>query len=215
MLAHAGSYWLEIKQLPFCFTASRFSATPSPAEPQTAQWADFVEQMNNCGLICFLGKKKKVLKQLINRRLRSAWRKSKWGQIGDRWNVSLFHPQSWTQQAGTCEWSQDSSTRKGAESFFALPEFGITFWLSFKIIFKFILYSFTYLLFQNFFQSGSDDKKSAYNAEDLGWIPGLGRFPGEGNGCPLQYFCLENSIDREAWKATVHGVTKGQIWLRD
>lgn len=59
MLACAGNYWLEIKQLPFCFTASRFSATPSPAEPQTAQWADFVEQMSNCGLICFLGEKKK------------------------------------------------------------------------------------------------------------------------------------------------------------
>ena len=59
MLAHGGNYWLEIKQLPFCFTASRFSATPSPADPQTAQWADFVEQMNNCGLICFWERKKK------------------------------------------------------------------------------------------------------------------------------------------------------------
>ena len=39
-------------------------------------------------------------------------------------------------------------------------------------------------------------------------IPGLGRFPGEGNGNPLQYSCLENPMDREAWWATVHGVTK-------
>ena len=42
-------------------------------------------------------------------------------------------------------------------------------------------------------------KVSAYNARDLGWIPGLGRSPGEGNGNPLQYSCLENSMDREAW----------------
>ena len=42
-------------------------------------------------------------------------------------------------------------------------------------------------------------KVSAYNARDLGWIPGLGRSPGEGNGNPLQYYCLENSMDRGAW----------------
>ena len=51
-------------------------------------------------------------------------------------------------------------------------------------------------------------KEFAYNTGDLGSIPGLGRSPGEGNGCPLQYFCLENSMDRGAWKATVHGVMK-------
>ena len=39
-------------------------------------------------------------------------------------------------------------------------------------------------------------------------IPGLGRYSGEGNGNPLQYFCLENSMDRGAWKAVIHGVTK-------
>ena len=61
------------------------------------------------------------------------------------------------------------------------------------------------------FSKVDKDKESACNAEDLGWIPGSGRPPGEGNGCPLQYFCLENSVDREAWKATVHGVTKGWI----
>ena len=48
----------------------------------------------------------------------------------------------------------------------------------------------------------------ACNAGDLGLIPGLGRSLGEGNGNPLQYSCLENSIDREAWRATVHGVAK-------
>ena len=46
-------------------------------------------------------------------------------------------------------------------------------------------------------------KESAWNAGDLGSIPGSGRSPGEGNGNPLQYFCLENSMDRGAWRATV------------
>ena len=51
-------------------------------------------------------------------------------------------------------------------------------------------------------------KESAYNAEDVGLIPGLGRSPGEGNGNPLQYSCLENPMDRRAWRATVHEVSK-------
>ena len=45
---------------------------------------------------------------------------------------------------------------------------------------------------------------------DVGLISGLGRSPGEGNGNPLQYYCLENPMDREAWRATVHGFTKSQ-----
>jgi len=51
-------------------------------------------------------------------------------------------------------------------------------------------------------------KKSAWNVEDLGLIPGLGRSPGEGKGNPLHYSCLDNSMDREAWWATVHEVAK-------
>jgi len=51
---------------------------------------------------------------------------------------------------------------------------------------------------------------SAYNAGDLGLIPGLGRSPGEGNGNPLQYSCLENPMDGGAWRATVHGVAKSR-----
>ena len=51
-------------------------------------------------------------------------------------------------------------------------------------------------------------KESACNAGDLGLIPGLGRSPGEGYGYPLQYSCLENPMDRRAWQATVHGVTR-------
>ena len=56
---------------------------------------------------------------------------------------------------------------------------------------------------------------SACNAGDLGSIPGLGRSPGEGNGNPLQYSCLENPIDRGAWWPTVHGVAKSRTRLSD
>ena len=58
------------------------------------------------------------------------------------------------------------------------------------------------------FPSGSVGKESACNAGDPGLIPGSGRSPGEGNGNPLQYSCLENSMDREAGQAAVHGIAK-------
>ena len=58
---------------------------------------------------------------------------------------------------------------------------------------------------------GSDGEKSARNARNLGLIPGLGRSPGEWNGYPLQYSCLENSMDRGAWWTTVHGVTESDM----
>ena len=58
------------------------------------------------------------------------------------------------------------------------------------------------------FPAGSEVKASACNVEDLGSIPGSGRPPGEGNGNPLQYSCLENPMDGGAWWAIVHGVTK-------
>jgi len=54
----------------------------------------------------------------------------------------------------------------------------------------------------------SDGKESACKAGDPGLIPGSGRFPGEGNSNPLQYSCLENSINRGAWQATIHEVGK-------
>ena len=63
------------------------------------------------------------------------------------------------------------------------------------------------------FVGGSEGKVSACNAGDLGSIPGLVRSPGEGNGNPLQYSCLENSMDKGTWQATVHGVTKSQTRL--
>ena len=62
---------------------------------------------------------------------------------------------------------------------------------------------------------GSDAKESACNAEDPGSIPGLGGSPGEGNGNPLQYYCLENPMDRGAWWATVHGVAKSWTQLSE
>ena len=60
------------------------------------------------------------------------------------------------------------------------------------------------------FPGGSDGKESACNAGDPGLILGSGRSPGEGNGYPLQYSCLENIMDRGAWWATVYGFTKSR-----
>ena len=62
------------------------------------------------------------------------------------------------------------------------------------------------------FRGGSVVKNLPANAGNAGSIPGLGRSPGEGNGKPLQYPCLENSMDRGAWQAAVHGVTKSNDW---
>ena len=65
------------------------------------------------------------------------------------------------------------------------------------------------------FPCGSDGKDSTCNAGDLGLIPGLGRFPGQGNSYPLQYSGLENSMDRGAWQTTVHGAAKSQTQLNN
>ena len=65
------------------------------------------------------------------------------------------------------------------------------------------------------FPCGSVGKESACNARDLGSIPGSGRSPGEGNGNPLQYPCLENPMDRGTWQATVPGVAKNQRRMSD
>ena len=65
------------------------------------------------------------------------------------------------------------------------------------------------------FPGGSDSEVSAYSAGDPGSVPGSGRSPGEGNGNPLQYSILENSMDRGAWWTTVHGVTKSRTRLSD
>ena len=57
--------------------------------------------------------------------------------------------------------------------------------------------------------------ESVCNVGDPGLIPGSGRSPGEGNGNPLQYFCLGNPTDGRAWQATIHGVAKSRIQLSD
>ena len=77
------------------------------------------------------------------------------------------------------------------------------------------LWSYIFLLFSILkfmvFPGGSHGKESSCNAGDLGSILGSGKSPGEGNGNPLQYSCLENPMDRQVWWATVHGV--GQYWV--
>ena len=65
------------------------------------------------------------------------------------------------------------------------------------------------------FPGGWNLKESDCNAGNTGSIPGKGRSPGEGNCYPLRYSCLENSMDRGAWRAIVHGITKSQTRLRD
>ena len=87
---------------------------------------------------------------------------------------------------------------------------------TFRFYGKYIRY---FIQWNHGFPGGSDGKESAHNTGDLGSIAGLmyplekGRFPGEGNGYPLQYSCLENSMDRGSWWATVHGVAKSQTLL--
>ena len=71
----------------------------------------------------------------------------------------------------------------------------------FVLLFGYIILGFT---------GGSAGKESVCYARDLGLIPGLGRSPGEGNGNPIQYSCLENPMDRGTWRVTVHGVKKSQ-----
>ena len=104
---------------------------------------------------------------------------------------------------------QRSPLKKKKKKLYSFHLFDKHLWISYtflgRVIFKYF-YS---------FPDGSDGKESARNAGDLGLIPGLERSPGEGNGNPLQYSCLENPMDRGAWQATVHGVTKSQTWLSD
>ena len=65
------------------------------------------------------------------------------------------------------------------------------------------------------FPGGSDGKESACNLGCLGLVLGSGRSPGEGNGYPLQYSCLENSMDRRAWWASVHVIAKNRTQLKN
>ena len=74
------------------------------------------------------------------------------------------------------------------------------------------------MLYVQGFLGGSVGKEFTCNVRDkgdVGLIPGLGRSPGGGHGISLQYSCLENSMDRGAWWATVHRVTNSQTWLKE
>ena len=79
--------------------------------------------------------------------------------------------------------------------------------------FKGLFYTYFTVIFG--FPGGLDSKESAGNEGDPGPIPGWGRFPGEGNGNPVQFPCLGNPMDREAWWATVPAVTKTRTRLSD
>ena len=91
--------------------------------------------------------------------------------------------------------------------------------------FKYVWFNFYLLILQlylwqfgnttSYFPGGSDSKESACNTGDSGSFAGSGRSSGEGNGYPLHYSCLENSVDREAWWAEIHGVAKSPTWLID
>ena len=76
-----------------------------------------------------------------------------------------------------------------------------------QLVFLFMFICPCYNLEMSFLHS-SVSKESAYNARDLDSVPRLGRSLGEGNGNPLQYSCLENPMDREAWRAIVHGIAR-------
>ena len=74
-----------------------------------------------------------------------------------------------------------------------------------------LVYKYSVTVFIKGFPGGSVVKNSPTNAGHAGSIPGSGRFPGEGNGNPLQYSCLENPMDRGTWQATVHGVAESDM----
>ena len=94
-----------------------------------------------------------------------------------------------------------------------MTDIQITLIVFFSFLFGLILFDMSIDDMREGLLGGSDSKESACNAGDLGLIPGSGRSPGEGHGNPLQYSCLENSMDRGIWQAIVYEVTKSQIRL--
>ena len=100
---------------------------------------------------------------------------------------------------------QSCSCHQLQMNFFSIWTSILVRWETQKNLMRFLS---TYLSYWEGFPSGSAGKESACNVGDLGWIPGLGRSPGEEKGYPLQYSDLENSMD-----CIVHGVTKSWTWL--
>ena len=119
-----------------------------------------------------------------------------------------------------------ATVHRVAKSRTQLKQLSMHFFFLFFFKFKFIYFNWRLITLQycigsathqqQGFPDGSDGKASACNAGDPGGsIPGLGRYPGERNGNPLQYSCLGNPMDGGAWQATVHGATLSWIWLSD
>ena len=92
--------------------------------------------------------------------------------------------------------------------------YSITIWVYWLILISIVFFDEASFGRISGFPGGAVVENPPANAGDTGVIPGLGRSPGEGNGHPLQYFCLENPMDREVWWATVHGVSKSWTRLR-
>ena len=109
---------------------------------------------------------------------------------------------------GTPEFGNNDSTQKGS---FYPPNcvWEMEAWLMTLVgdIFPYITKNSGYVCFRGF-PGSSVSKESACSARDPCLIPGSGRYPGEGNNKPLQYSCLENPMDRGAWRATAHGVAR-------
>ena len=109
------------------------------------------------------------------------------------------------------KWNNDFKRQEPTTAYTFLQTFGWT-WQQATSLQNTILFIIYKRYHTKGFPGGSKGKDSACNTGDLGSIPGLGRSPGEGIGNPLQYSCLENSTDREAWQATVHVITKSRTW---
>ena len=84
---------------------------------------------------------------------------------------------------------------------------GLTYFLKLTVRLTFFFFNWDILALQGF-PGGSDSKESACNAGHPDSVPGLGRYPGEGNGHPLQYSCLGNAMDGGSWQAAVRGITE-------
>ena len=151
------------------------------------------------------------------------------------WNVVLLHCQKSLETEQTCDiserpnnsfylwstWTTRARKKKCVQCYSLTHDYQSQFfcmiWIKWKNphapnIMLLPTWSCIWVNIDSDFPGSSDGKESVCNAGDPGSIPGSGRSPGEGNGNPLQYSCLENSMGREAWRATVHGVPK--IWTR-
>ena len=118
------------------------------------------------------------------------------------WVTWFFHSENASMQGS-------STTDFGVkDTFWFLSSWGLLSW-------AYSLYIWDLVISSMGFPGGSDGKESACSAGNLGSIPGLGRSPGEGSDYPLQYSCLENSMDKGAWQTTAHGISKSRPWLRE